>query len=79
MMDVRPTIGDTGNEGANFDVETPTFEDFHYKGKVIRRISRGYMSRQRTNMTSASKCDGSREPTNATSDNGDPELLEARG
>jgi hypothetical protein len=78
MVSVGLTVRGTGKEGGNFDVETPTFKDFHYRSKVIMCISRGCMSR-RTNMTSTSKCDSSRESTNTASDNGDLELLETRG
>jgi len=38
MMNMRPTVCGTGKEGANFDVETPTFKNFHCKSKVIRRV-----------------------------------------
>lgn len=77
-MDMRLTICGTGNGGADFDVETPTFKDFHYRDKV-RHISWGRMQRRRTDMTSASEGNSSRESTNTATDNGDLELLETRG
>lgn len=74
-----PTIGSTGKEGANFNVEVPTFKYLDCKTKkksdawpwpII------FVPRRRTDVACASKRDGCRESTNAATNDGNFELLE---
>ena len=51
---------------------------FSDEGQSHQTSFPGWMSRQRTDMTSTSKRNSSRESTNSTIENGDLELLEIR-
>ena len=79
MVGLEFTIGSGRNGGTDFDVGTPTFKDLSYKGEIVGHVARSCRARRRTNVAGASERNGSREPTKATADNCDLELLETRG